>query len=88
MEVNIQNYLNSLCCINSNCTSSFATKEIISLANSVFIKVFESLGTCVEASKKIETIGSSTIGYAYPTSINGATIELLSLGNVSLGFGF
>ena len=88
MEANLQNYLNSLCCVNSNCSSSFATKEINSLGNLALAKIYESLGTCVDATKKLETIGNSTLGYAYNTSLNGASVEMLSLGNVSLGFGY
>lgn len=88
MDTALQDYLNGLCCPQNACNSLSATKNIISLANLVLVKAFESNAVCSTATNNILSIGNVSQGYLYPNSLSGGTVELISIGNASLGFGY
>ena len=88
MPAPILNYLNGLCCPKNACNSLSATKNIISLENLGLVKAFESNAVCSTATNNIFSIGNVSQGYLYPNSLSGGTVELISIGNASLGFGY
>jgi hypothetical protein len=81
-------YLNNLCCPQNACNSLSATKNIVSLANAILVKAFESNAVCSTATNNVMSIGNVSQGYLYSNSLSGGPVELISIGNVSLGFGY
>lgn len=84
------NQIEGLCCngITINCDVTGATNFLFDLNGDILQKNWSSKLTCPEATNRVQSLNHRTIGYNYPTAMNGATIEAVSLLGISLGFGF
>ena len=84
------NQVEGECCngITIDCDITGATNNLTDLAGEILQKNWSSKLTCPEATNRVQSLNHRTLGYNYPASMNGATIEAISLSGISLGFGF
>jgi hypothetical protein len=86
---NMMLHISKYCCTITpiiECLDSVAGKTTVCLHSEFVIRGFQE--PCADSSKKLKSLKQVVLNNLYPSQINGATTDCLSLKQVDLGWGY